>query len=100
VTAASTSSVTSPTGLVEAGWTAAEPPVRVRTASAGSNPVPIRLRKADLAEPVVHDLLRATFEILASGALPWSERQTQPLLEGAGTDATGTPLGIGSANDA
>ena len=34
------------------------------TYNAGANPVPIRLRQADLAKPVVQELLRATFEIL------------------------------------
>jgi hypothetical protein len=48
------------------------------TYNAGANPVPIRLRKADLGKPVVQELLRATFEILAPGATPWSERQPPP----------------------
>lgn len=48
------------------------------TYNAGANPVPIRLQKADLDKPVVQELLRATFEILAAGATPWSERQAQP----------------------
>jgi hypothetical protein len=48
------------------------------TYNAGANPVPVRLRQADLAKPVVQELLRATFEILDSGAIPWSERHAQP----------------------
>lgn len=47
------------------------------TYNAGANPVPIRLRQDDLAKPVVQDLLRATFEILDPGAVPWSERQPE-----------------------
>ena len=48
------------------------------TYNAGANPVPIRLRTADIAKPVVQELLRATFGILASGATPWSEQHAQP----------------------
>ena len=60
------------------------------TYNAGANPVPVRLRQADLAKPVVQELLRATFEILDSGAIPWSERQAQPVTAAGGgvTDAT------------
>jgi len=45
------------------------------TYNAGANPVPVRLRQEDLGKPVVQELLRATFEILDAGAIPWSERQ-------------------------
>jgi hypothetical protein len=55
------------------------------TYNAGANPVPIRLRKEDLAKPVVQDLLRATFQILDLGAVPWSERQAETLEQTAGT---------------
>jgi hypothetical protein len=51
------------------------------TYNAGANLVAIRLRQADLDKPVVQDLLRATFEILDQGAIPWSERHTQPPAE-------------------
>jgi hypothetical protein len=51
------------------------------TYNAGANPVAIRLRQADLDKPVVQDLLRATFEILDQGAIPWSERHPQPPAE-------------------
>jgi len=37
------------------------------TYNAGTNPVSIRLRQADLDKPAVQDLLRATFEILGRG---------------------------------
>lgn len=46
------------------------------TYNAGSNPVTIRLRRPDLQQPVVQELLRASFEILEPAARPWSERQT------------------------
>ena len=36
--------------------------------NAGVNPVASRLRTADIAKPVVQGLLRATFQILRSGA--------------------------------
>ncbi len=42
--------------------------------NAGANPVCIRLRLPDLDNPVVQELLRASFEILAQGTAPWSER--------------------------
>jgi hypothetical protein len=42
--------------------------------NAKANPVVIRLRIDDLQRPVVHDLLRASFEILKPGAVAWSER--------------------------
>lgn len=61
------------------------------TYNAGANPVPIRLQKADLDKPIVRELLRATFEILDPGAVPWSERQTQPAVDAAGTAGPGTP---------
>jgi hypothetical protein len=54
---------------------------RQPTCNTGANPVAIRLRQADLDKPVVQDLLRATFEILDQGAIPWSERRTQPPAE-------------------
>lgn len=44
-------------------------------------PVAIRLRRADLGKPAVQDLLRATFEILDQGGIPWSERQMAPLAD-------------------
>lgn len=40
------------------------------TYNAGANPVPVRLRQADLSKPVVQELLRATFEILDTGGPP------------------------------
>jgi hypothetical protein len=57
------------------------------TYNAGANPVPVRLRQADLARPVIQELLRATFAILHAAAVPWSERQAQPFAP-AGGDAT------------
>lgn len=49
----------------------------------------IRLQRSDLGKPVVQELLRATFEILAPGAVPWSERQAKPTTV-AETAANGT----------
>jgi hypothetical protein len=60
------------------------------TYNAGANPVPIRLQKADLDKPFVQELLRATFEILAPGATPWSERQAQFVADASGTATNGT----------
>lgn len=60
------------------------------TYNAGANPVPIRLRTADIAKPVVQELLRATFQVLASGAMPWSERHEQPTTDATTAAATGT----------
>jgi len=60
------------------------------TYNAGANPVPIRLRTADIAKPVVQELLRATFQILASGAMPWSERHEQPAIDATTAATTGT----------
>ena len=65
------------------------------TYNAGANPVPIRLRQADLAKPVVQEFLRATFEILDPSATPWSERQAQPP---ASTPAT-TPASDSDTGD-
>jgi hypothetical protein len=62
---------------LEAGWQ--------QTYNAGANPIPIRLRKADLAKPVVQELLRATFEILAPSSIPWSERHAEPAADADGT---------------
>jgi hypothetical protein len=58
------------------------------TYNAGANPVPIRLRQADLVKPVVQELLRATFQILDAGAPPWSERHARPATDAAGTTTT------------
>ena len=60
--------------------------------NAGANPVPIRLRQEDLARPVVQDLLRATFEILDPGAIPWSERHPEATAQ-AGRAAAAPVLG-------
>jgi hypothetical protein len=42
--------------------------------NARANPVSLRLRRPDLNRPVIHELLRASYEILQDGAQPWSER--------------------------
>ena len=68
------------------------------TYNAGASPVPVRRRREDLARPVVQDLLRATFEILAPCARPRSERQAQSPAEGTGPAPTGTPSGTGSSS--
>jgi hypothetical protein len=43
--------------------------------NAKANPVSVRLTQADLEQPVVQELLRASYDILAEGAQPWSERE-------------------------
>jgi hypothetical protein len=58
------------------------------TYNAEANPVPVRLRHADLAKPVVQELLRATFAILDSAAVPWSEQQAQPVTSAGGGATT------------
>jgi hypothetical protein len=60
--------------------------------SAGGETAAARLRQADLTKPVVQDLLRATFEVLDPGAIPWSERQAQPAAEIAGILTAGPAL--------
>ena len=47
------------------------------TYNAGANPITIRLRSADLANPAVHGLLAATYHAVQPGASPWSQ-QTDP----------------------
>ena len=42
--------------------------------NAKANPVSVRLRRPDLDQAVVQELLRASFEILHDGAQAWSER--------------------------
>jgi hypothetical protein len=63
------------------------------TYNAGANPVPVRLRQADLSKPAVQDLLKATFEILDPGVEPWSERHAKQAADPAGvtthSDAAG-----------
>jgi hypothetical protein len=49
--------------------------LRIRFLLTKANPVVIRLRLADLERPVVQQLLRASSEILADSAPPWSERE-------------------------
>jgi hypothetical protein len=57
-----------------------------------TTPAPTRSRsgcaRKDLARPVVQDLLRATFEILDPGAIPWSERHPEATAQ-AGRAAAG-----------
>jgi len=49
-------------------------PAWQRTYDAGAHPVVVRLRRDDIPKPAVQELLRASFEILEHGAIPWSER--------------------------
>jgi hypothetical protein len=49
-------------------------PAWIRTYNAGANPIALRLRRDDLGRSAVHELLRASFEILDVGAIPFSER--------------------------
>jgi hypothetical protein len=61
--------------------------------NAKANPVAIRLRRQDLDRPVVQELLRASYEILADGAQPWSERVNAAHEEPAGSSpGPGAPL--------
>jgi hypothetical protein len=48
-------------------------PAWIRTYNAGANPIALRLRRDDLGRPAVQELLRASFEILGTGAIPFSE---------------------------
>jgi hypothetical protein len=57
------------------------------TYNAKANPVVVRLRRQDLERPIVQDLLRASYEILAEGAQPWSEQVTAA----SAVEASGTP---------
>lgn len=42
--------------------------------NAGSNPISVRLQAGDLDDPIVQELLRATFKAVKPGATPWSQR--------------------------
>jgi hypothetical protein len=44
------------------------------TYNAGSNPVSLRLKRADLGQPVVHELLRSSYESLDPTSVPWSQQ--------------------------
>lgn len=63
------------------------------TYNAGANPVPLRLRQADLGKPVVQELLRATFEILDPALLRGQNdtRNRPPLLPPPHLHPTATP---------
>ncbi len=51
--------------------------------NAGSNPIGLRLQRADLLKPVVQDLLRSSFKILEPGATPYSQAHPEsPEAEG------------------
>lgn len=56
--------------------------------NAKANPVVIRLRREDLKRPVVQELLQASYDILADGAQPYSERAPA---DEVGTDAHAQP---------
>lgn len=43
------------------------------TYNAGANPITLRLRSADLADPDVRDFLAATYRAVQPGASPWSQ---------------------------
>lgn len=49
------------------------------TYNAGANPIALRLRTSDLSEPVVQDLLEATYRAVQPGAIPWSQRSGETL---------------------
>jgi hypothetical protein len=59
--------------------------------NAKANPIAIRLRLADLERPIVQQLLRASHEILANGAPPWSERDDDYKPEANASDSTQQP---------
>jgi uncharacterized protein (DUF736 family) len=44
------------------------------TYNAGSNPISVRLKRPDLANPVMQELLRASYESLDPTFVAWSER--------------------------
>jgi len=60
-----------------------------QTYNAGANPITLRLKRSDLARASVQELLRASFDILADGAGPWSEKHAPRVVGGAVTDAHG-----------
>lgn len=74
-----------------------------RTYNAGANPVSIRLTRADLTKAEVQELLRASFEILEVGAVPWSQRSaaaSEPATAdagGEGPDRTGRASASGGS---
>lgn len=81
-------------GLREEGLSASWQP----TYNAKANAVVVRLRRQDLERPMVQELLRGSYEILADGAQPWSERGRSP--PGASTvvdESAATPPAV-SAN--
>lgn len=43
------------------------------TYNAGANPISLRLRGPDIRDVITQDLLRATFEAVRPGAIPWSQ---------------------------
>jgi hypothetical protein len=55
------------------------------TYNAKANPVVVRLRPQDLERPAVQELLRASYDILAEGAQPWSERSAVAPAEATAT---------------
>jgi hypothetical protein len=57
------------------------------TYNAGANPVSLRLRRADLGQPELQELLGATYRAIQPGASNWSETVSAPPLE---PDAPGT----------
>jgi hypothetical protein len=61
------------------------------TYNAKANPVVVRLRRQDLDRPVVQDLLRASYDILAEGAQPWSERASAEIAPQSADVAAATP---------
>ena len=61
------------------------------TYNAKANPVVVRLRRQDLERPVVQDLLRASYDILAEGAQPWSERTAGATVAAPAESAAAVP---------
>jgi hypothetical protein len=68
------------------------------TYNAKANPVVVRLRRQDLERPVVQDLLRASYDILAEGAQPWSERAPIGRPSSAPLHVADSTAGIASAD--
>lgn len=61
------------------------------TYNAGANPVSVRLRRADLHEPVVQELLEATYHAVHPGATNWSESASaSPADDASEADASDT----------
>lgn len=67
--------------------------------NAGSNPISLALRSADLTKPEVMDLLRASFRALDAGGLSWSETRGSAAAEASQPTPASDSGGIASSDD-